>query len=138
MFSRSCSPRHARWPFWLLLAAWFCANSPQAAMFAVVNWIGESRHFTHQQRLVSDVAHLLGGVAKEKADVILAVETGLEHPQAPVVPRDAVLKKIDLSAPTEAGLQVVTRPTIALSLVAARLRTQHAPESLTDPPRAVV
>jgi hypothetical protein len=106
-------------------------------MFAVVNWMEEARHFTHQQRLVSDVAHLLGGVAQEKADVMLATKTTPDQRRAPLVPLDAVLKKIDLSEPAEAGVLVVARPTVAPPMIAAQLRTQHAREPLTDPPRAV-
>jgi hypothetical protein len=50
-----------RWPFWLLIAAWVCANSPQAATYAVLDWVASARHFSHQQQLAREVAHLLAG-----------------------------------------------------------------------------
>ena len=50
-----------RWPFWLLIAAWVSANSPQAATYAVLAWLADARSFSHQHRLTLDVAHLLAG-----------------------------------------------------------------------------
>ena len=84
----------ARWPFWLLLAAWFCANSPQAATYEVVVWLGNARHFSHQQRLISEVASILAG--SDAHDAIATVSAEPERPFAPPVPADATLKKIDL------------------------------------------
>ena len=60
---RNPSPR---WPFWLLIAAWVCANSPQAATYAVLSWMAEAGSFSHQKQLSREVAFLLAG---EKAPV---------------------------------------------------------------------
>lgn len=92
---RAHSPRPApHWPFWLLLAAWFCANSPQAATYEVVVWLGNARHFSHQQRLSADVAFILAG--SDAHAVIAAAKAAPARPFAPAVPAEATLKKIDL------------------------------------------
>lgn len=95
--------RHAnspRWPFWLLLAAWFCANSPQAATYAVLTWLAEARSFTHQQQLTFDVVHLLAGekTPSRRAVVVRAANDRSATMPLPSVPAAAVLKKIDLSS----------------------------------------
>lgn len=84
----------ARWPFWLLLAAWFCANSPQPAAYAVMSWLVEARHFAHQQALALDVARLLAS-APEEAKQIARADAKRAAP--PALPADAVLKKIELA-----------------------------------------
>ncbi len=86
---------NARWPFWLLLAAWVCANSPQVAVYTAIAWIGEARHFTHQQRLTAEVAHVLTGV--KTPSVLAAIRQVPLRPLAPVVPAEATLKKIELA-----------------------------------------
>lgn len=88
-----------RWPFWLLLAAWLCANSPQVAVFSVLTWLAEARSFSHQERLTVDVARLLGGAAPSRP-IAAAVARAQEHVPAqplPMVPADAVFKKLELS-----------------------------------------
>jgi len=87
----------ARWPFWLMIVAWVCANSPQAATYALVTWIGEARNFSHQQRLTSEVAHVLTGTkADEKVFAIKKSDTPA-RPLALPVPAEATLKKIQLA-----------------------------------------
>lgn len=94
---RSSNRKHtpAPWPFWLLLAAWLCANSPPSATYTALTWLGEARSFSHQQRLTVDVAFLLVG---EKAPGLLA---GLKRippaPARPVLPVNTALKKIELA-----------------------------------------
>lgn len=85
----------ARWPFWLLLVAWACANSPQIALYAVLTWAGEARHFTHQQRLTAEVAHVLTG--QPTPSLLAAMKEAPPRPFAPVVPAEATLKKIELA-----------------------------------------
>jgi hypothetical protein len=89
-------PRPSRWPIWLLVAAWFCANCPPTLICAGLIWLGEGRSFTHQQRLKSEVAHLLVG---EKTHSLLS-----HVPSFPVAPEKSAppplpaLKKIELAA----------------------------------------
>jgi hypothetical protein len=90
---------HPKWPFWLLLGAWFCANTPQGAIFTALTWMAEARSFTHQQRLSADVARILGG---EKATSPIAEKVASAQKQTPaksqpVAPAGFLLKKIELS-----------------------------------------
>lgn len=90
------SRRHqpSRWPFWLLIAAWVCANTPQLALITVAAWIGEARHFTHQKQLSLQVAALLGGQRETRA---LATAPKLPAPMpTPIIPADFFAKKFDL------------------------------------------
>lgn len=95
MSPRSSSHAAPRWPFWLLLVAWVCANSPQIAIFTALTWLDGGRDFSHQQRLTQQVAFLLGG---ETAPGIVAkvVEEAPAQPLPPLPP-DAFAKKIQLS-----------------------------------------
>lgn len=88
-----------RWPFWLLLGAWLCANTPQVALFTALTWLAESRSFTHQQRLTRDVASLLGGEkpASPIAEAVARAQENAPDTPRPAVPADVVLKKIQLS-----------------------------------------
>jgi hypothetical protein len=92
---RSRSP--ARWPFWLLLAAWACANTPAIAVCALLTWLGEARHFSHQQRLVTDVAFVLTGHEAPGLGVMAAVKDLPPSTTQPVVPAGVELKKLDLA-----------------------------------------
>ena len=131
--SRTCSVR--RWPFWLLLAAWFCANSPQAATYEIVLWLGNARHFSHQQRLSAEVAFVLAG--EPAAAVVAVAKAPSEKPFAPSVPTEATLKKIELAVQETSELL----PPALRALV----RTESAPllpDALraappSEPPRAV-
>jgi hypothetical protein len=95
VMSRSASRSFSRWPFWLLIAAWVCANSPQAATYAVLTWLADARSFTHQQRLTVDVAFLLSGEKAPERIATAATATAAKLP--PAVPADAVLKKLPLA-----------------------------------------
>lgn len=94
MRARLRSRSAARWPFWLLLVAWASANLPQAATWTVLAWLHEARHFSHQQRLATDVTYLLRG---EKAPGLLA-RTGLP-PASPLppLPPEVALRKMELA-----------------------------------------
>ncbi len=88
--------RPAPWPLWLLVLAWFCANSPQTLICTAVVWLGEARSFSHQQRLASEVAHLLVG---EKPHSLLAhVRSIPPAPAKPTLPALPTLKKVELAA----------------------------------------
>lgn len=107
---RSLSLRRARWPFWLLLAGWVCANSPQVAVYAVLTWVAEAREFAHQRDLTRDVAFLLAGAKREHrvAAVLARTESAQGKqaaglPAAPV-PTAAVVKKLDLASEADALL----------------------------------
>lgn len=115
-----------RWPFWLLIAAWVCANSPQAAIYAALSWMAEARHFSHQQHLKAGVARLLAG---EPAATAVAATPSLPVERPPLVPPDAVLKKISLAL--ERGTEVL--PPI-LDRSGRDLADVPRPESPAAPP----
>lgn len=94
----------SKWPFWLLLAAWICANSPQVAVYAVLTWMAEARTFSHQRDLSREVAHLLvGESAPGRAEEALAraqsagQDAGSKRAGLPL-PASVVVKKLDLAA----------------------------------------
>ena len=94
------------WPFWLLLVAWLCANTPQTTVFMVLTWMTEGRSFTHQQRLTRDVARLLAG-QKPSSPVAAAVARAQEHLPAKLptpLSADAAMKKIELWLETTSEL----------------------------------
>lgn len=95
MESRLPNQASRRWPFWLLLAAWFCANAPQGAVPVFMTWLGEARSFSHQKRLTVQVAHILVG---EQAHGLLAkAENVPVKPPTPAVPAEAAWKMIHLT-----------------------------------------
>ena len=94
MNSRRAPAHPARWPFWLLLAAWVCANAPAIAVCALLAWLGEARHFSHQQRLMTEVACVLAG--QETPGVLDAVKD-LPPAPPPALPAEIEFKKLDLA-----------------------------------------
>lgn len=130
--ARAHSP--ARWPFWLLVAAWLCANSPQTLTYELVVWGGSARHFTHQQRLTAEVASLLAGGPAPEA--VVAKSESPAKPFAPPVPAEATLKKIELAMQRAAEwLPSALRAQVRCAL------TQTLPDPLRaapphEPPRA--
>lgn len=50
--------------FGLLLAAWICANNPQAALVSAISWLQESHRQTGHDNLRSAVAQLLASSKK--------------------------------------------------------------------------
>jgi hypothetical protein len=125
--------RSGPWPFWVLLAAWFFANSPQEATFELIVWSGGARHFSHQELLRQEVARLLAG----KPGPIAWHATKLpDAPRQPVAPPETASRKIDLyvsiaAEPAEPADRVLTHPE----------RSDREPgrwrsEPLLGPPRA--
>jgi hypothetical protein len=136
MVSRAHRPASPRWPFWLLMAAWFCANSPQSLTFEFVVWFGNARHFSHQQRLTSEVASVLAG---EHVVHALAVATEAPtQPFTPTVPADATLKKIELAVHRA---ETVWPPVVATVVQTGHenlLSSRLMEEPLDEPPRALL
>ena len=95
MLRRRNQHRPSPWPVWLLFAAWFCANCPPTLICASLIWLGEAHSFNHQQRLKSDIAHLLVG---EKPHSLLAHAPSLPvAPAKSAQPPPPALKKIELA-----------------------------------------
>jgi hypothetical protein len=87
----------SRWPFWLLLAAWFCANTPQVITPHLLVWVKSSAHFSHQARLTRDVALMLTGQNHSARHLEVSPPTE-PNPPLPAIPLDALDKKFSLAA----------------------------------------
>jgi hypothetical protein len=126
----------ASWPFWLLLLAWFCANSPPAATYAVLTWLGEAHSFSHQQRLKADVARLLAG--EDKPDLLATCQEIPVAPSKPVLPAETTLKKIDLAF--EEAVEAAVPSVRANNFVASTDRWESIRRARPphEPPRAAV
>lgn len=121
-----------QWPFWLLIVAWVCANSPQVAVYTALSWLTEGRSFTHQQRLVAEVAHLLGGgeaVPSRAAQTLARTQTHTPAKPLPPVSAEAVQKKITLALERSAEfLPLALRADYPCAAV------RDCPESFRAPP----
>jgi len=126
----------ARWPFWLLVAAWFCANAPQRLTFEWAAWMANGRHFSHQERLRADVVALLGG-KKTNPLVALAKSGPVQLPMTPAPVTDS-LKKIDLYAAERAAPIGPFALTLAHPITAWRMPGNSRPEPLVPPPKMAV
>lgn len=84
-----------RWPFWLLVLAWFCANSPQSLTYEAIVWAKGMERFSHQARLAVEVCVTLSGREAPKGEAI--TRAAPERETLPVVPPEATVKKIVLS-----------------------------------------
>lgn len=125
-----CAKPHSsspRWPFWLLIAAWGCANTPQVAVYTGLAWLAEAQSFSHQHRLSTDVAFVLAGKPTPQR-IARAVKSTPSRPMAPV-PAEAVVKKIPLAF--ESVVEVLP-PALRASRPA--LIAWACPESLRAPP----
>lgn len=88
-------PRIApRWPFWLLVFAWICANGPQGACLEVISWMQGAASFSHQERLASGVAELL---VDQSSDVTALAEAPADEPGPPALPAETTIKRIELA-----------------------------------------
>lgn len=131
--ARTHSP--AAWPLWLLVLAWICANSPHTATFAVIKWVEHGRTFSHQQRLTSDLARLLGHQEMPANEPTLAQAP--KSPSKPATLAEAVLTKIELaleqtaSFTTPPDLHSRWRIEAASFRGLGRLRPAHEPPRLS-------
>ena len=124
------------WPFWLLLVAWICANSPQAATYAVIAWAGEARAFSHQERLSVELAHLLAGEAAPSS-VAPAEHLPLSSSK-PAIPTAATLKKIELAVENMVKPAVPPQLVEGSSTFPDRLAGIDRGRPPHEPPRAAV
>ena len=105
--------------FWLLAAAWLCANIRPGTLSAMFEWLADSRHFSHQERLAADVAALLGG-EKPVASVAESEASHEPAPPLPVVPENAFKK---LEAPLGRSVQVAAASCRRVDFLTENLRT---------------
>ena len=130
--------RFARCPFWLLIAAWLCANTPQAASWHVLLWVKQAQHFSHQQNLRSEVAALMSGQPSntDNSSRYVAQPASSKTSEIPMLPADFAVKKILLSMETASP---ATRPLVAPQRWregGLRTVTDHVTDVPSPPPRA--
>jgi hypothetical protein len=79
--------------FWLLIAAWLCANLRPGSVGAALSWLAEGRHFTHQHRLTASVAMLLGG--ERETPVVAKSKPQSKPPASPALPGEFNTRKLE-------------------------------------------
>lgn len=91
--------------FWLLAAAWLCANLQPPTVRSVFSWIVEGTNFSHQQRLTLEVAKLLGG---ERPVRMIAKSTSAPKP-APKLPAlpETPFKKLEVPLARYVGVAII-------------------------------
>lgn len=135
MSRRPCTPS-ARWPFWLLVVAWLCANGPQAAVYATVAWLVEARSFSHQQDLTRSVAHLLKGErAAGRVALVLQRAEATAVPETSPVPAEAVLRGIVLGLESVPAFEAPAAPARRFALAELRLPPSWRAAPPLGPPR---
>lgn len=80
------NPCFRRWALRVLVAAWVCANGPQAAIYEVVLWAREAVRFEHQASLREQVAAALAGRAAAPSAARLAAAPKPERTEAETAP----------------------------------------------------
>lgn len=118
-----------RLPFWLLIAAWLCANTPQVAAWHLIVWVKNAQHFSHQAQLQVEVASLLCGKPVAKP-VALASATHTGRAPAPLAPVDFTVKKILLLLVAGGGVS----PPVLISPDWAEADLQDWPAHVADVP----
>jgi hypothetical protein len=121
----------ANWPFWLLVAAWWCANTPQAATFEVIMWLKGAAQYSHQAELRDDVAAVLTGAPQAARAQAHLGKLGRETPP-PEVPlaKTLTIKRVSLCLQEE---RITSgRPDTG---VAFRVEQASVPQRRTSPPR---
>lgn len=91
-------------PFWLLIAAWLCANTPDIVLWRAATWLETGRTFGHQSRLHSELAVMLGTTSAPLARTDswrTAAPTDRETPCAAAAPRPETKQHLAIAlAPT--------------------------------------
>jgi hypothetical protein len=123
-----------RWPFWLLVAAWCCANSPPRTAFEFFVWAGHGLHFSHQEQLKAEVAAMLG--ARKINPVVATSKAGPANLPAAPLPAEGVLKKIDLCLSKRMESIGPSTRELAYPDGFCRIRPRASPEPLLTPPKA--
>jgi hypothetical protein len=112
----------------MLIAAWWCANTPQAATFELILWGKGAAHFSHQEQLRTDVAALLTGGTKLSQS---HGRQGLRSAPLPAVPlpKAVAIKKVNLCLAEES-----TSSGDRMAGESLRALHDRVPERRTSPP----
>lgn len=121
----------ARWPFWLLIVGWFCANIPATAPMQVFTWIKGAEHFSHYSTLRESVASMLAGQPRVAApQLAFSATDSPPHSLPPALPAEVEIRKIDFD-PSAESLRLIG----SLPAGVRPVWTVHAPaEPVIDVP----
>ena len=111
----------------MLLAAWLCASSPPVFIHATLLWLGEARHFSHQQRLTAEVVDLLAG--QQAHGLLSKASEAPIQPSAPALPAETALKRIDLAVE-----RTIEPLSVSLQKFFWAAATRPMPDTLRAPP----
>ncbi len=131
--SRSHKPS-ARWPFWLLVAAWCCANTPQAATFELILWLKGAAYFSHQADLKVEVALILNGGSKTAH---LTASQSVRETPPPAVPiaKTVTIKRVDPFLLAESLAPAATGGGETIALTNHRVPERQVARPRLRPPR---
>lgn len=132
-------PALVRLPFWLLIAAWLCANTPEIATWHFASWVKEARHFGHQERLRDELSALLAGNASPASTPHSSLAVGPAREAPPAAPPaaaspDGAVKKILLALGEREPLAVPLSDDASLWQEAAARRAAARTDEVPHPP----
>lgn len=121
--------------FWLLAAAWLCANIRSGTVSGLITWIEESSKFSHQRRLTLEVAMLLGG--EKPAEAVAKADPAPKPAPNESAVQEGPFKKLEVPLARNAGLSAtpISSRTYGVNDCDVRDRARAAPPH--DPPRRV-
>jgi hypothetical protein len=133
MFQSPTGSRFAA-AFWLLTVAWLCANIQPGTPATLLQWLAEGRSFSHQQRLMSDVAVLLGG----EKEPVAVTESEPARPPAPRLPvvLEGMFKKLEVPLARDAPVVIPPTEEVALRAEDRAFASQERPPPPHGPPRS--
>jgi len=128
------------WGFWALVVAWVCAQSPQAAVFGIVNWASGAAHISHHDRLVVEVERAISAGGESDAAVIAVVQSKADEERGKPValPMGSVVEKLFLALAERERLVGEEVPEVIFGRAEDWfLGLSAAGEPLHPPPRSV-
>jgi hypothetical protein len=120
----------ARWPFWLLVAAWWCANAPQAATFEAILWLKGAAAFSHQADLHAEVAALLSGVPRTRQPHSFRAANPLPSPATVPISARLAIQRVELNLEAE-----LSRTPAQQAGEAVAIADDRVPDRRICPPR---
>jgi hydrogenase/urease accessory protein HupE len=119
--------------FWILVAAWICANNPQAAAVATMSWVKEAHRRSSHESLNLTVAQLLGGQSKAPAPTVEPAKT--ERAGKPPAVVHFTLKKLELASESTSSGLAPSRPVLPASQTKSLRAESRTYPPLLEPPR---
>ena len=84
-------------PFWLMVAAWLCANVPHSAYVEVIQGLEGIRHFSHQAQLTADTLNVLQGRGHQAVVKSESAPRKAPPGRPAGIPGESLLKKFEFA-----------------------------------------